>query len=160
MKAKHNTKVIYITIFISLIFSIIPLPIALDAYRPNWALLVLCYWSMALPNRVSVLTAWFVGLLLDVLLGSVLGINAFALAMVVYVMVNNYQAIRNFSLWQQSLIIGLLTAFYHLIIFWVQRFVFGVDFSMTYLIPVITSASLWWVIFLLLRKIRRQFKVR
>ncbi|QDP00287.1 rod shape-determining protein MreD [Thalassotalea sp. PS06] len=160
MKAKHNTKVIYITIFISLIFSIIPLPIAVDAYRPNWALLVLCYWSMALPNRVSVLTAWFVGLLLDVLLGSVLGINAFALAVVVYVMVNNYQTIRNFSLWQQSLIIGLLTAFYHLIIFWVQRFVFGVDFSMTYLIPVITSASLWWVIFLLLRKIRRQFKVR
>ncbi|WP_394172769.1 rod shape-determining protein MreD [Thalassotalea litorea] len=160
MKAKNNTKVIYITIFISLIFSIIPLPIALDAYRPNWALLVLCYWSMALPNRVSVLTAWFVGLLLDVLLGSVLGINAFALAMVVYVMANNYQAIRNFSLWQQSLIIGLLTALYHLLIFWVQRFVFGVDFSMTYLIPVITSAILWWVIFLLLRKIRRQFKVR
>ncbi|TLU66667.1 rod shape-determining protein MreD [Thalassotalea litorea] len=160
MKAKNNTKVIYITIFISLIFSIIPLPIALDAYRPNWALLVLCYWAMALPNRVSVLTGWFVGLLLDVLLGSVLGINAFALAMVVYVMANNYLAIRNFSLWQQSLIIGLLTALYHLLIFWVQRFVFGVDFSMTYLIPVITSAILWWVIFLLLRKIRRQFKVR
>ncbi|TKB47875.1 rod shape-determining protein MreD [Thalassotalea mangrovi] len=160
MKAKNNTKVIYITILISLIFSIIPLPIALDAYRPNWALLVLCYWSMALPNRLGVLTAWLVGLLLDVLLGSVLGINAFALAMVIYVMVNNYQTIRNFSLWQQSLIIGLFTALYHLLVFWIQRFVFGVDFSMTYLIPVVTSASLWWVIFLLLRKIRRQFKVR
>lgn len=136
-----------------------PMPISADAFRPNWTLLVLIYWSIALPNRVNVLFAWLMGFCIDVLLGSVLGINAFATALVVYVSANNFQKIRNFSLWQQSLIIGLLTALYHLTIFWVQRFILEIDFSIGYLKPVVTSAAIWTVIFLLLRKVRRQFRV-
>ncbi len=150
---------IIVTLLIALILSIIPMPIGIDMYRPNWTLLVLMYWSLALPNRVNVLSAWFIGLVLDVLLGSILGINAFATAIVIYVCVNNFQKIRNFSLWQQSLIIALLTALYHLMIFWVQRFILDVDFSISYLKPVITSAAIWPVVFLLLRKIRRQLRV-
>ncbi|WP_068544947.1 rod shape-determining protein MreD [Thalassotalea crassostreae] len=159
MKAKNNNFVIIVTLLIALILSIIPMPIGIDMYRPNWTLLVLMYWSLALPNRVNVLSAWFIGLVLDVLLGSILGINAFATAIVIYVCVNNFQKIRNFSLWQQSLIIALLTALYHLMIFWVQRFILDVDFSISYLKPVITSAAIWPVVFLLLRKIRRQLRV-
>lgn len=159
MKAKNNNFVIIVTLLIALILSIIPMPIGIDMYRPNWTLLVLMYWSLALPNRVNVLSAWFIGLVLDVLLGSILGINAFATAIVIYVCVNNFQKIRNFSLWQQSLIIALLTALYHLMIFWVQRFILDVDFSISYLKPVITSAAMWPVVFLLLRKIRRQLRV-
>lgn len=136
-----------------------PLPIGIDEYRPNWALLVLIYWALALPNRVNVLFAWFIGFIIDVLLGSVLGVNAFATALVVYVSANNFQKIRNFSLWQQSLIVGLFIALYHLSVFWIQRVVLDVDFSMSYLKPVLTSAPIWPVVFLLLRKIRRQFQV-
>ena len=136
------------------------MPIGADAFRPNWALLTLAYWSIALPNRVGVLFAWLTGFIIDVLLGSILGVNAFAMATVVYVCNNNFQKIRNFSLWQQSLIIGLLTALYHLLGFWIQRFILDVDFSISYLKPVITSMLIWPIIFLLLRKVRRQFKVR
>ncbi len=159
MKAKNNNIVIWITLFIALLLSIMPLPIGFDAFRPNWALLVLTYWSLALPNRVNVLFAWVIGFVIDVLLGSVLGINAFATALVIYVSANNYQKIRNFSLWQQSLIIGLFIALFHLTVFWLQRMVLDVDFSMHYLKPVITSAIIWPIIFLLLRKVRRQFQV-
>ncbi|OUS30578.1 rod shape-determining protein MreD [Thalassotalea sp. 42_200_T64] len=160
MKAKNNNSVILFTLVISLILTIMPLPIGVDAFRPNWALLVVAYWSIALPHRVNVLFAWMIGFIIDVLLGSILGINAFATALVVYVTANNYQKIRNFSLWQQSFIIGLLAALYHLIIFWLQRFIFDVDFSVSYLKPVLTSAAIWPVVFLLLRKIRRQFRVQ
>ncbi|WOH35886.1 rod shape-determining protein MreD [Thalassotalea fonticola] len=159
MKARNNNFVILVTIIISLMLTIMPMPIGADAFRPNWALLVTAYWSLALPNRVNVIFAWLVGFIIDVLLGSVLGINAFATALVVYVTVNNFQKIRNFSLWQQSLIIGLLTALYHLIIFWIQRFILDVDFSISYLKPVITTAVIWPVVFLLLRKVRRQLQV-
>lgn len=144
---------------VSLMLTIMPLPIGIDEYRPNWALLVLIYWALALPNRVNVLFAWFIGFIIDVLLGSVLGVNAFATALVVYVSANNFQKIRNFSLWQQSLIVGLFIALYHLSVFWIQRVVLDVDFSMSYLKPVLTSAPIWPVVFLLLRKIRRQFQV-
>ncbi|NMP15709.1 MULTISPECIES: rod shape-determining protein MreD [unclassified Thalassotalea] len=159
MKAKNNNIVIVITLVVSLILTIIPMPLGADSFRPNWTLMVLVYWSLALPNRVNVLYGWFVGFIIDVLLGSVLGVNAFASALVVYVSANNYQKIRNFSLWQQSLIIGLFVALYHLIVFWIQRFLFDVDFAISYLKPVLTSSALWFVVFLLLRKVRRHFRV-
>jgi rod shape-determining protein MreD len=160
MQAKNNNYIIWLTIFVSLLLTIMPLPISIDAYRPNWALLALAYWSIALPYRLNVLSAWFVGFIIDVLLGSLLGVNAFASALIIFITANNFQKIRNFSLWQQSLIIALLTSLYHLIVFWVQRFFFDVDFSFNYLKPVITTTFMWWVVFLLLRKVRRQFKVR
>ncbi len=136
-----------------------PLPIGFDEFRPNWTLLVLIYWVLALPTRVNVLLAWLIGFIIDVLLGSVLGVNAFATALVVYVTVNNFQKIRNFSLLQQSIIVGVFIALYHLTVFWIQRFVIDVDFSISYLKPVLTSMPIWPVVFLLLRKIRRQFQV-
>ncbi len=159
MKARNNNYIIVITIAVSLMLSIMPLPLGVDAYRPSWVLMVLIYWSLALPNRVNVFYGWLVGLLVDALLGSTLGVNAFACALVVYVSANNYQKIRNFSIWQQSFIVALFIALYHLIVFWLQRFLFEVDFSISYLKPVLTSALLWFIVFLLLRKIRRQFKV-
>ncbi|WP_371376651.1 rod shape-determining protein MreD [Thalassotalea aquiviva] len=159
MKQKRNNYIIWLSVIFALMFTIMPLPIHIDAYRPNWALLVLAYWAIALPNRVNVLSAWGVGFIVDVLLGSILGVNAIATAIVVYVLVNNFQKIRNYSLWQQSLIIGLLTAFYHLIVFWIQRFVLDIGFSLAYLKPVIATTIIWWIVFLLLRKLRRQFRV-
>ena len=159
MKARQNNLIIWVSLVISLMLTIMPLPLGVDEYRPSWTLLVIIYWSLALPNRVNVLVAWFIGFVIDVLLGSVLGINAFATALVAYVSVNNFQKIRNFSLWQQSLIIGIFVALYHLSVFWIQRIVFDADFSMSYLKPVITSALFWPIIFLLLRKIRRQMQV-
>lgn len=159
MKARSNNFVIWITIIVSLMLTIMPLPIGFDEFRPNWTLLVLIYWVLALPNRVNVLFAWLIGFIIDVLLGSVLGVNAFATALVVYVTANNFQKIRNFSLLQQSLIVGVFITLYHLSVFWVQRFVIDVDFSISYLKPVLTSIPMWPVVFLLLRKIRRQFQV-
>lgn len=160
MKAKNNNFIIWLTLLVSLLLTIMPLPILLDSFRPNWTLLVLSYWCLALPNRVNVLTAWLIGLVVDILLGSVLGINAFACAIVIYVTANHFQKIRNFSIWQQSLIVCLLTSFYHLIVFWLQRFVFDVDFSFSYMKPVITTSLMWWIVFLLLRKTRRHFRVQ
>ncbi|MDG1732034.1 MAG: rod shape-determining protein MreD [Thalassotalea sp.] len=159
MKARSNNFVIWVTVIVSLMLTIMPLPIGFDEFRPNWTLLVLIYWVLALPNRVNVLFAWLIGFIIDVLLGSVLGVNAFATALVVYVTANNFQKIRNFSLLQQSLIVGVFITLYHLSVFWIQRFVIDVDFSISYLKPVLTSIPMWPVVFLLLRKIRRQFQV-
>ncbi len=70
--------------------------------------MVLIYWALALPHRTNVGTAWVAGLLLDVLLGSTLGVRAMAMAITTYLAAFQFQKIRNFSLWQQALIIGCL----------------------------------------------------
>ncbi|GLX77856.1 rod shape-determining protein MreD [Thalassotalea insulae] len=155
----HNGIVVILTLLIALMASIMPLPIGVDVFRPDWVLVVLLYWCLALPNRINVITAWFMGFLLDVLLGSVLGVHAAAMALSVYIIAGNYQKIRNFSVWQQALIVGVLSALYHLLVFWFQRFLLDIVFLPSYLYPVITSIILWPWAFLLLRKIRRHFKI-
>ncbi len=158
MFAKNGIIIVF-TLLIALMASIMPLPIGADVFRPDWVLVALLYWCLALPNRVNVVTAWVMGFLLDVLLGSVLGVHAAAMALAVYIIAGNYQKIRNFSVWQQALIVGVLSALYHLLVFWFQRFLLDIVFLPSYLYPVLTSIILWPWAFLLLRKIRRHFKI-
>ena len=156
----NNGIIILFSLLIALVASIMPMPLKVDAFRPDWVLIVLLYWSLALPNRVSVLTAWVMGLLLDVLLGSVLGVHAAAMAISVYISVAvNFQKIRNFSVWQQSLIVGVIAALYHLLVFWMQRMLTDIVFLPSYLYPVVTAMVIWPWVFLLLRKVRRHFKI-
>jgi rod shape-determining protein MreD len=140
--------------------SIMPLPLSVDAFRPDWVLVVLLYWCLALPARVNVISAGVMGFILDVLLGSTLGVHAGAMAISVYIVAGNFQKIRNFSVWQQALIVGVLSALYHLIVFWLQRFLTDAVFLPSYLYPVLTTIILWPWVFLLLRKIRRNFRIK
>lgn len=156
----HNGVIILLTLLLSLIAAIMPMPISIDTFRPDWVLVVTMYWAIALPSRVNVITAWVMGLLLDILLGSILGIHAAAMAITIYIASGNFQKIRNFSLWQQSLVIGVLAALYHLVVFWLQRLLTDVVFLPSYLYPVITSMILWPWAFLLLRKTRQHFKIK
>ncbi len=98
---------IWISILLALCLSILPLPFQFEPFRPDWLAMVLIYWALALPHRTNVGTAWVAGLLLDVLLGSTLGVRAMAMAITTYLAAFQFQKIRNFSLWQQALIIGL-----------------------------------------------------
>lgn len=156
----NNGIIILLTLLLSLIVSIIPMPLSIDIFRPDWVLVVLLYWSIALPNRVNIITASIMGFLLDVLLGSILGVHTAAMAISVYFAVVNFQKIRNFSLWQQSLIIGIITLLYHQLVFVMQYFLTDTVFLASYLYPVITSILVWPWAFLLLRKIRRQFQIK
>ena len=155
-----NGIIVILSLLLALLANIMPMPLDIDAYRPDWVLMVLLYWCIALPTRVNVISAWFMGLLLDILLGSILGVHAAAMAVSVFIAAVNFQKIRNFSLWQQALIVGVLASLYHLLVFWLQRVLLDVVFLPSYLAPVLTTTVLWPWVFLLLRKIRRQFKVK
>lgn len=135
------------------------MPVLADQLRPDWVLLVLSYWALALPNRVNVGVAFINGLILDILLGTSLGVHSFAMCISIFVLAANYQRLRNYSVWQQAVVIGILAALYHLIVFWLQHLLTDIYFLFTYLWPVLTSMLIWPWLFLLLRKVRRQFRI-
>ncbi|MCY7295259.1 rod shape-determining protein MreD [Alteromonas sp. a30] len=151
--------IIGISLVLALMFQIMPMPPVVDPFRPDWVYLVIAYWTLALPNRVNVGVAFINGLLLDVLLGTTLGVHSLALCAVTYILAANYLRLRNYSVWQQAIIIGLLSALYHLIVFWLLRLLTDLNFNFEFLWPVITGMVFWPWIFLLLRKMRRQFRV-
>lgn len=150
---------IALSIIAALVLQIMPMPVLADHLRPDWVLLVLSYWALALPNRVNVGVAFLNGLVLDILLGTSLGIHSFAMCISIFVLAANYQRLRNYSVWQQAVVIGILAALYHLIVFWLQHLLTDIYFLFTYLWPVLTSMLIWPWLFLLLRKVRRQLRI-
>ncbi|OJF70119.1 rod shape-determining protein MreD [Alteromonas sp. V450] len=156
---RKRNLLIWLCIVVALVLQIVPLPTQVDVYRPDWVLVVLAYWSMALPNRVNVGVAFVTGVAMDVLVGTTLGIHSLGLSLSVYILAANYQRLRNYSVWQQAIIIGLLSSLYHLLTFWVQHLLTDIYFQVNYLWPVLTSMVLWPWVFWLLRRTRRQFSI-
>jgi rod shape-determining protein MreD len=156
---KSNKSFILVSIIIGIILQIIPMPPPIDLYRPDWLLLILVYWAMALPNRVSVGVAAIAGLILDILYGTALGVHSFALAIPIYLTCANYQRLRNYSMIQQAVTIFVLCLLYHLTVYWLQYWLTGIEFSWVFLRPAFTSILFWPWLFWLLRKFRRNLRV-
>jgi rod shape-determining protein MreD len=158
MSLRHYS--IALSIIVALVLQIMPMPAIVDLYRPDWVLLVLSYWTLALPSRVNVGTAFFTGLILDILLGTSMGVHSFAMSLTIYVLATNYKRLRNYSVWQQAIIIGVVVALYNLVIFWLQHLLTDIYFLLDYLWPVVSSMIIWPWLFWLLRKVRRQLRLR
>jgi rod shape-determining protein MreD len=157
----NGRLVVWLTLFIGMMFQIMPLPQMVEAWRPDWLLMVMIYWAMALPHRYSILTAWLLGVMLDVLLGAHLGIRSLALSLVIYIVVLLCQRLRNYPRWQQSLLVACFIFIYHVVIFWVQFVVVGATpFNVEMFLPAISSLFIWWWVFWILRNMRRHYKVR
>ena len=82
---------ILLSIFVALVVALIPLPRELQPFQPDWVLLILMYWSLALPHRVNIGTAWIVGLLMDLAIGSPLGVHSLTYSVSIYITASNYQ---------------------------------------------------------------------
>src|SRR5688572_6028020 len=115
----HGTWFIALTIVAASLLGVMPLPPWLEVWRPEWIALVVIYWVIALPHRVGLFTAWTVGFFVDVLEGSLLGLNAIALTLIAYVALSLYQRLRMFTPLQQSTTILMLIGVSQLLIFWV-----------------------------------------
>ena len=159
MRAR-NTWAIYLSFFIALTLSALPVPEAVQWWRPEWAVLILVYWLVALPERVGLGTAWGLGILMDALEGSLLGLNALGMTLVAYVTLLSYQRIRMFTVIQQGALLFALVALHQLISHWIKG-ILGLSVqNVMFLIPAFVSALIWPVIFVVLRGVRRQFDVR
>lgn len=155
----HGKGTIYLTVLVAMVLAIVPLPPTLDSFRPDWVMLVVLYWVLALPHKANVGTAWVAGLLMDMLLGSTLGVRALAMAIMAYVTACQFQKIRNFSVWHQALVIGCISLLGQLVIFWAEH-LFSVAFLHYRLFwTSLTTSLLWPWVYLTLRRIRRRFHV-
>jgi rod shape-determining protein MreD len=152
--------VIVLTLLLGFALDMIRLPASLAAFGPEWLALTLIYWSMALPHRVGVGTAWLMGLLVDAVRGVVLGQYALGLAVVVYMTLKVHRQVRVLPLWQQALSIMLFLLVERLLVFWINGAVGYPSRDWWFLAPLLGSALLWPILFIVLRDLRRYFGVR
>jgi rod shape-determining protein MreD len=158
--AKHqNGAVILILFLIALMLTVMPLPEWARDFRPQWVTLMLIYWCMALPQRVGVGTAWTLGVFEDVLTGTLLGQHALGLSVTAYITLRLHRRIRVFPLWQQSLSVFVLLLVEHLLSLWVIGATGQPTPSLWYWTPTLVGMLLWPWFYIVLRDVRRRFKV-
>lgn len=152
--------VILITLVLAASLAVIPLPSWMSLLRPEWVALVLIYWVIALPYRIGLGVAWLTGFFVDILEGSLLGLNGLCYVIIAWFCLNLYQRMRMFTLWQQSGVIFVLVGFIQLLNLWVLS-VSGYYSGANLLVMVgaATSAVVWPFVFVTLRQLRRSFKV-
>lgn len=151
--------VIFATVCVALLLTILPIPEWARPLRPQWVTLVLLYWTIALPHRVGVGTGFVVGIVLDVLTGTLLGHHALGLSVVLFIAIQLHQRIRLFPLWQQSLGVLMLLVVQHLLALWVIGATRGEAPGLGYWMVPVIGALLWPWMFVTLRTLRRHFKV-
>jgi rod shape-determining protein MreD len=150
---------VIVTIIVAMMLTVVPLPDVVEPFRPDWIALTLIYWGMMLPRTWSVGSAWFVGLLLDVAQGTILGQHALALCVVVFVTVRFHLLMRVFPMQQLTATIFSLLALYQFLLFWING-VAGIDVAaIHYWAPVITGTILWPVVTMLLSGIRMRVQL-
>ena len=154
---------IWVTIFVGMVLAVLPmpelLPVELGFLRPDWVAMVLVYWIIALPHRVGIPAAWLAGIAVDVLLGSPIGQHALSYVLIAYVACSFYQRVRMFSVLQQAIILLALLGLNEVVGFWVESIVGLTDWSFWYLLPAVSGAFLWPLVFLILRYLRRRAKM-
>ena len=156
----HGRVTIAITLIISLVLSVMPMPENLEYYRLQWAALVLIYWCMALPERVGVGIGFFVGLLLDILTGTLLGQHAFGLSVISFATVKTHKRVRVFPLWQQSVFVTLLLYVDRLLFFWVDGTIGRPAGMLESWVAPLLGGLIWPWLFIVFRDLRRRFHVR
>lgn len=155
----HNWFAILTTLFIALVLALLPMPDWTIWLRPAWVLMVLIYWAMMVPTRVSVGLAWFMGLIVDLLNGTLLGEHALAYTIVIYFVTRLYLRLRMSPILQQGISILVFVFMYQFILYCIQGFIGELPPSYLYWLSSVTSMLLWPWLFVLLRDCQRRFKV-
>jgi rod shape-determining protein MreD len=143
-----------LSVVAAMILRIAPLPEFAKGFNPDWVLLVLIYWSLAVPENVGIFNAWFVGLLTDVLTYRMLGQHALGYSLAIYLCLNLHKRLRRFPLFQQALFILTVLFISQALLFWTENIKRPPRLEAAFWLPVFTGTLSWPLVYTILRKLR------
>jgi len=97
-----------VSIIIALLLGLLPLPGLLQPLRPYWLALILAYWVIEAPDSAGLGFAFTVGIIADLMFGSLLGEQALRLVIMTFILQRFRARLRFFPMSQQALAIGVL----------------------------------------------------
>ncbi len=155
MKTTRLPTLIYWgSIVVALVLTLMPLPEGLRAAKPFWLALVLIYWALEAPERISLGRAFALGLVGDLLTGSLLGEQALRLVVLTFIVLRLRSRLRFFPMPQQALAVLALLANDRIVMLMVRSFGESAPIELSHAVGPLVGALLWPWIFLLLDSLR------
>ena len=154
-----NTWFVWLTLALALLLSVASMPKFMELGRPLWLALFLTYWVLALPHRVGMTTAWALGLLADVLNGTLLGQNALILTLITFLVLTLHQRLRMFPMWQQSTVLLVVFGLAQLVQLWLNALTGSRPPTLAFVLPALVSALLWPWVCAILRGLHQRINV-
>lgn len=143
------------SLLLAMMLTVAPWPREWLAFQPRWVPLTVLMWMVIRPRHLGLLGVWVVGLLLDVLEGVPLGVNAAALVVLVAVASTMQQRLRMFNYLTQAMMIFVLTGIYQLVVYWMKNIYSMPQTGLAVLWGSLTSALLWPLLAMVLGAARR-----
>jgi rod shape-determining protein MreD len=151
---RESRSLILLSIMVAVFLALLPLPEMLIPFKPYWVAMVLIYWTLETQDMISLGLAFLIGLVLDTLSGSLMGLHALSLVVMVFLVQRFRSRLRFFPPWQQALsVLGLLVND-RIILIWITVLLGEALPTWKYWLPPLVGMALWPWLFLLLDRIR------
>ena len=160
MAARSNWLASISSLVATLALAAVPLPNVVAPARPDWVAVVLLYWSLMAPRHFSLLTAFWMGIALDTLTGALLGQNALALLVIVYLAEKFHLRLRVFPLSQLAITVLLLLGLYEFILFWIDGMAGRTVPLVERWLPPLTGTLAWGALYVLFDRRAREAPAR
>ncbi|MEI7038277.1 rod shape-determining protein MreD [Fulvimonas yonginensis] len=148
------------TLVFALLAMLVPLPAALQPFKPYWPALVLLYWALESGDRVTLGLAFVTGLAADLLVGVLLGEQALRLTALVFIALRFRSRLRFFPMWQQTLAVLALLLNDRILLTIVRVFAGDALPPPSWWISPFVGAALWPFLFLLLDDLRMRLRIQ
>lgn len=157
---RANNWLFWGSIALCYLLQLMPLPQALLPLKPWWLALVLVYWALEAPERVSLGRVFILGLIGDVFAGDLLGEQALRLCILCFILMRFRARLRFFPMWQQALAVFALLLNDRIVLLAVRAVAGLAGAPPSYWLAPIIGALAWPWVFLLLDDARARLRAR
>lgn len=157
---RENRRLVFLTIVAAILLSLLPLPEVLLPFKPYWVAMVVIYWALETQDMMGMGLAFLTGLVLDVLSGSLMGMHALSLVVMVFLVQRFRSRLRFFPPWQQALSVFGLLVNDRIILIWITVLLGEPMPTWKYWLAPLVGMALWPWIFLLLDRMRASMRQR
>ena len=142
------------SIVLAFVLTLMPLPDALRVAKPFWLAILVIYWALESPERMGLGRAFLLGMVGDLLTGSLIGEQALRLVVLAFIVLRLRSRLRFFPMPQQVLAVLALLFNDRIVMLMIRSFGDSAPVELTHAIGPIVGALLWPWVFLLLDGLR------
>lgn len=155
---RNRTGLLALSLLVAALMALVPLPDMLALLRPYWLAMVLLYWVMETPEQAGLGLAFAVGVLADLVGGTLLGEQALRLSVMAFIVLRFRARLRFFPLWQQALAVFALLLNDRVVVLMVRLFTGEGWMPWTFWLSPLSGLLVWPLVFLLLDDVRLKLR--